>query len=435
MRAKEFIIEAKPENLGQGQLYKLSSAAIKKNDAIDDGEYTALAKELADYIFKYVGPKYLIWTVNQYINDPTFSLNDIDTLQDLLTQFDTIKANPRVQMEKDLMKYKSIKELKKAIKQAAETVGTIGTAYFSKAVERINQLVKSGQADWLYKGNDYVIYHPKTFEASHMMSALISTTICTIMNKEYFDDYSAQGYLMYTIPNSEPNKLYNCFVNDSYVNKSEAADEQNNHPNGGSAAQIKHQTDLFPALLPLVKRVMTDNTDLNVLLMFTPPDQQYNQCLAAVQRSGWSLEFVPKELIDYNICLAAIKENGEAFQFVPEEVKDYKLCLAAVEFAGSFIDEIPGDLIDYKLCLAAVQNSPWALRYMFNHLPTTMSKKLTPEERHNLYLSAVEADGSAIEFGPEALRDYEICLTAIQNGGAMKHVPAPIRAKIQAGMR
>ena len=435
MRAKEFIVEAKPENLGQAVLDKLFDKYSKRdiNDTTLPQKFTDGAG-VANYIYQLIGPKYLIWVVKQYINDYYFFLHQLNEVKTMLDAFATASRG-RIPIEKDINKYQSISDLRTTMDELKKTVGGTGSSYFRKAVERINEMVTAGQAEWLYKGNDYVIYHPKTFEASHMMSALISTTVCTIMNEGYFDDYSTHGYLMYTIPNSEPSKLYNCYVNDSNVNKSEAADEQNNHPNGGSAAQIKHQTDLFPALLPLVKRVMTDNTDLNVLLMFTPPDQQYKQCLAAVQRSGWSLEFVPEELIDFNICLAAIKENGEAFQFVPEELKDYKLCLAAVQFSESLIDEIPGDLIDYKLCLAAVQNSPRALRYLFIYLPLTMTKKLTPEERHNLCLSVVEADGSAIEFVPEALRDYEICLTAIQNGGAMKHVPAPIRAKIQADMR
>ena len=317
MRAKEFIIEAKPENLSQGQMYKLSSAAIKKNDADDDGEDTALAKELADFIFKYVGPKYLIWTVNQYINDSTFSINDVDTLQDLLTKFDKIKANPRVQMKKDLMQYKSIEDLKTAVDQATETVGTIGTTYFSKAVERIGQLVKSGQAEWLYKGNDYVIYHPKTFEASHVMSALISTTLCTIMDPSNFDQYDYSGMLMYIIPNSEPDTLYNCYISRSVRDApSEFANAQNSNK-----FDLNWQLEHFPKLWPLVLKAIGPGTDLKIqLLKFGTDEEKKQHCIKLIY-DGFELDDVPVELRDYDVCAAALQEDKYAIRSVPTELQ------------------------------------------------------------------------------------------------------------------
>ena len=63
-------------------------------------------------------------------------------------------------------------------------------------------------------------------------------------------------------------------------------------------------------------------------------------CLAAVQKNGWALQHVPKELVTPELCLAAVKKSATAIQFVPYE------------------------LMTEELCLVAVKNHDWALYYM-----------------------------------------------------------------------
>ena len=42
-------------------------------------------------------------------------------------------------------------------------------------------------------------------------------------------------------------------------------------------------------------------------------------CLAAVQQTGWALEYVPPELKTAAICLAAVQQTGWAITHVPPE--------------------------------------------------------------------------------------------------------------------
>ena len=55
-------------------------------------------------------------------------------------------------------------------------------------------------------------------------------------------------------------------------------------------------------------------------------------CFAAIQQSGWALEFVPGSVITSELCLAAVQQNGLALEHVPEGLMSEELCLAAVQW-------------------------------------------------------------------------------------------------------
>jgi len=108
MRATEFIVEAKPENLGEKVCHQLCNAWDGKKDSdesmdsIQDAlrdtdnwaiEYDTssreerinyysgtLGKAIADAIFKFIGPKNLIWAVKQYINISMMNISSYMTL-------------------------------------------------------------------------------------------------------------------------------------------------------------------------------------------------------------------------------------------------------------------------------------------------------------------------------------------------------------------
>ena len=61
---------------------------------------------------------------------------------------------------------------------------------------------------------------------------------------------------------------------------------------------------------------------------------------------------------------------------------------------------VPLELRDYDICLAAVQTAGWALQFV-----------------------------------PPRLRDYDICMAAVkQDGIALEYVPPRLQAKIKAAM-
>ena len=69
-------------------------------------------------------------------------------------------------------------------------------------------------------------------------------------------------------------------------------------------------------------------------------------CMAAVQQTGWALQYVPEELRDDKMCMAAVQQTGCVLQFVPEAVQlaHPDICVAAVQqFSWSRLD-VPEEL-------------------------------------------------------------------------------------------
>ena len=118
MKIRDIIlVEATPDSIGENQWIKLYNAMKSKQDHLDDPELAQADERLygnkiANIIFQHVGPKTLQWVVKQYINDNYFFLHDLDAWKNTLGEFATITRNPRVQIERDLNKYKNVDEYK-----------------------------------------------------------------------------------------------------------------------------------------------------------------------------------------------------------------------------------------------------------------------------------------------------------------------------------
>jgi hypothetical protein len=54
-------------------------------------------------------------------------------------------------------------------------------------------------------------------------------------------------------------------------------------------------------------------------------------CLAAVQKNGIALKYVPEEFKTEALCLAAVQQNGSALEYVPEALKTEALCIEAMK--------------------------------------------------------------------------------------------------------
>ena len=226
-----------------------------------------IALDITTEIFDSVGPKYLIWAVKQYTTDPHFPLADLPQWKDTLTQFATIANDKRVQIEKDINKYPNIGELRNAIRAAVGTQQELGTTFFSKAVAGLEPFVKDAQASWVYKGSDYAIYYPKTYESSGVLkdNLIGSVSVCTVMNKTYFDSYTNNGTLLYILGQD---KMYNCFINTApntrgrrgHGEKSEFADQHNDH-----TITLDFLLQNFPKLLAPVLKIINENTSPDVI--------------------------------------------------------------------------------------------------------------------------------------------------------------------------
>ena len=388
MRAREFILlEAKPETLGNGMLEKLFATYQTRdiNDTTLPNKFEN-GHQIATYIYQFIGPNYLTWVAKQYNQDQHFFLHDLPNWGDTLTQFSTIVKDNRIQIEKDINRYQNIDQLRTAIEQASGTKQNLGSKFYSSAISAIDEFVKKKEASWLYKGTDYSIYYPKTFESSNLCSKLMSTTVCTIMNKYYFDEYSKHGTLMYII---SQDKLYNCFISkDASSKNSEFADEKNNH----SEYDLKWMLSSFPALKPLVKRASTPKTEFLVqMLVADTKEEAYENGMAAVKQECEALSDVPEELRDYEICMAAVKQDGDALYWVPEELLDYyEICMAAVKQHGRALEHVPEELRDYEICMVAVKQNGVALREVPEELRDKVKAAITNKTNESAELDRLK---------------------------------------------
>lgn len=318
MRAREFIIEATPQSLQPPVLDKLFKTYQTRD--INDHHIPKFENGLgvANFIFNTIGPKSLIWVVKQYNIDQHFFLHDLSQWKSSIAEFDRLRADKRIQLPKnDLNQYQGIDELRKVISQFSANQQSLGSKFYSNAISLIDEFVKAGDADWLYRSNDYSIYHPKTFESSNVCASTkfdMSTKICTIMSQFYFDEYSKNGTLMYIIDHS---KLYNCYISkDGEKKESEFADELNNH-----TYDLDWMLENFPVLSEFIKSVSGPRTELWIKLKFVSDKKEaYQICLESVSNYGTKLRDIPDEFKTLEICAIATTNDTDETKDIPEHI-------------------------------------------------------------------------------------------------------------------
>ena len=376
-KEKILLSEAKPADT-KGMWEKVIRAFISKENVpqsvaelFDDEDALYITTE----IFDAVGPKYLIWAVKQYTTDPHFPLGDLPQWKDTLTQFATIANDKRVQIEKDINKYPNIGELRNAIRAAVGTQQELGTTFFSKAVGGLEPFVKDAQASWVYKGSDYAIYYPKTYESSGILkdNLIGSVSVCTVMNKTYFDNYTQNGTLLYIIGQD---KMYNCFINtapntrghDGHGEKSEFADQHNDH-----TITLDFLLQNFPKLLAPILKIINENTSPNVV-----------QPLVA---AGVAMESLPMGILVNNVF------HNEYHVFLPSaavanSINFLKEC-AKFNFSKSLelgVIKIGGDHWD-ELCRYVFEANPMELvAVIFKYQYAQAFDKMPDDLRNNFLL-------------------------------------------------
>lgn len=94
-----------------------------------------------------------------------------------------------------------------------------------------------------------------------------------------------------------------------------------------------------------------------------------------------------------------------------------ELFLTALEADGTLLFRLPEHLQSYKRCLAAVKGTGSLLKYI--------PAKWHTEE---LVFAAVQSEGGILEDIPEASRSLELCRCAVESAGdALEYVPHPLR--------
>ena len=127
----------------------------------------------------------------------------------------------------------------------------------------------------------------------------------------------------------------------------------------------------------------------NPLLIIDRVEQTEPHCLAALQKAGHLLRFIPKTIQTYEICRTAVEQNGTAIKYASKR------------------------LLSQELCRIAVRSKAEALCYI-------PDKYLTAD----FVREVIAADGSAIQYVPQSKRTDALYEMAIhQNPAALPYIP------------
>ena len=127
-------------------------------------------------------------------------------------------------------------------------------------------------------------------------------------------------------------------------------------------------------------------------------------CLAAVSRTGTSIQKIPPELRDEAIYAAAVscREQRLKLENVPEQWKTEKVCLAAVKRYGCELENVPNDMITSEMAEAAVRQTGFAIQYVPRELLTD-----------DLCINALHYSGNLRDIPVEA-RSERVCVAAVE---------------------
>lgn len=144
--------------------------------------------------------------------------------------------------------------------------------------------------------------------------------------------------------------------------------------------------------------------------------QTREMCELAVEKDSWNLEKIPDAFKTGEMCLKAVKEYGGLLEFIPETIKSYDMCKIAIVDEGSGLSYVPDRIFDKELALLAIKHA----RYSWNLLDEIPERL----RDYDVCLAAVNRDGSNLEFVPEKVKNEQICLAAAKESeSAAKFIP------------
>ena len=214
----ELLQEAREDNIAQSQGNKLIQIYNKKEPHPFDRQPIELIKSIA----QQTNPKHIQWTITQYIQDPTFTIDKLPQIKQLQTQYDNIKQQKT-----------NINQL--TIKQLTELVST-GVNQFNALVNRyyqsMKEAVKQGNGKFKLDTPSYVVYTPTHWDGSKCLRAAnpTNTSLCTTYlepeKRYYYEDYNKNGILDYILT---PTAMYLCYIPTTDNKEFEFANQGNTH--------------------------------------------------------------------------------------------------------------------------------------------------------------------------------------------------------------
>ncbi len=262
------INEAREDVIAQQQGHKLLSvyAAKEKNNNFQN------PLELVQYISQHTVPKYIQWTITQYIKDPKFTLTDqnLNNIKELLTNYS------------EQLKYKKVGEIStytiESLRQTIQGLSTGKTGHSFNALctrwfDAMTEADEKGIGAFIYQSGNLCIYTDLTIEGARILRRVNpnNVSLCTTYlnrdnNYKAYKQCGKQYYILTT------NNLYLFFVNTKgnqtrHDLATEFADSENTH----DINVLLELTKKYPIIKQLAYKIV-DDIPLKIAILQPDPN-------------------------------------------------------------------------------------------------------------------------------------------------------------------
>lgn len=173
---------------------------IPEEDFYDIIKLDPTYKEGSDSVGRYGK-----WLLGLYKKDNPLTYTG--NVKELLYDYDNYKNDRNFDIEKDISKFKSISAMKSAVENVTQAELSHRQEVRNRQQARKNANVEK-DADLVYEDDDWLVYVPKTYEASCKLGR--GTRWCTASTEDgsYYREYSNRGPLFININKHDPSEKY-----------------------------------------------------------------------------------------------------------------------------------------------------------------------------------------------------------------------------------
>lgn len=173
---------------------------IPEEDFYDIIKLDPTYKEGSDSVGRYGK-----WLLGLYRKDNPLTYTG--NVKELLYDYDNYKNDRNFDIEKDISKFKSISAMKSAVENVTQAELSHRQEVRNRQQARKNANVEK-DADLVYEDDDWLVYVPKTYEASCKLGR--GTRWCTASTEDgsYYREYSNRGPLFININKHDPSEKY-----------------------------------------------------------------------------------------------------------------------------------------------------------------------------------------------------------------------------------
>lgn len=201
--------------MGESLLEDIASTKRQYSHIPEDDFYQIIALDPTFNSDRDSVGKYGKWLLGLYKKDNPLNYSTDDegnTITDLLATYDKFKNDRNYQIEKDINKFKSFKDLNNAINSVSSTE--------LSARQKERELRTSKDYKVVYKDKDWTIYVPLSYAGSCTLGK--GTSWCTAYSEDdgYYNKYTKQGPLYILINNNDKSEKYQFhFESEQFMDK------------------------------------------------------------------------------------------------------------------------------------------------------------------------------------------------------------------------